>query len=136
MTEPTIEDLAIRGLARNPAAPMDLLLRLVAVGTEPVRAGLRQRRDLPPAVQQAMAVHPDHPVRSTLAAHAGVDPELLRRLIADPDRRVLEAAIRWPRRPPLTDDAITDILTLSVELSGSSWLTPARSEPSAESFSV
>ncbi|MFI5930069.1 hypothetical protein ACIA3K_29410 [Micromonospora sp. NPDC051543] len=83
-------DPVARGLAGNPAAPVDVLLRLLDNHAEAVPAAFRRRADLPPAVVAAAIRHPLARVRGAIAANPHVDPELRLRLLDDPERRVFE----------------------------------------------
>ncbi|MGN9809995.1 hypothetical protein ACTMSW_11640 [Micromonospora sp. BQ11] len=77
-----------RGLAGNPAAPLDVLLRLLDEHAEAVPAAFRRRADLPPAVVAAAMRHPVARVRGALAANRHIDPALRLSLLDDPERRV------------------------------------------------
>ncbi|WP_433113464.1 hypothetical protein [Micromonospora sp. CA-246542] len=83
-------DPVARGLAGNPAAPVDVLLRLLDNHAEAVPAAFRRRADLPPAVVAAAIRHPVARVRGALAANPHVDPVIRLRLLDDPERRVFE----------------------------------------------
>ncbi|MGN9911220.1 hypothetical protein ACTMTJ_27055 [Phytohabitans sp. LJ34] len=83
-------DAIARGLARNPAAPLDLLLRLLDAHPDAVPAAFRRRADLPPAVVEAAARHPSARVRGAIASNVHVDPAVRLRLLDDPERRVSE----------------------------------------------
>ncbi len=113
-----------RGVARNPAAPLDLLLRLL--GTAPVCASraLKARLDLPAAVEKAMAGHPSPEVRGMLAEHPRVRPEIRGRLLADPDTRVMVRAFGAPGQPPLSDDMVNGLLARIEDLPPEALLTP------------
>ncbi|GAA2468694.1 hypothetical protein [Winogradskya humida] len=105
-----ISDPLVRGLARNPATPADVLLDLLASAESPFCRGLTDRRDLPESVQEAMVRHPSREVRGTLAEHARTLPELRSRLLADPEWRVRLRALS----NHLTDDHLRSLL-VSVE---------------------
>ncbi|MEU4712900.1 hypothetical protein AB0F73_04445 [Micromonospora purpureochromogenes] len=83
-------DPVARGLAGNPAAPFDVLLRLLDDHAEAVPAAFRRRADLPPAVVAAAMRHPLARVRGALAANRHIDPALRLRLLDDAERRVFE----------------------------------------------
>ncbi|MGW7432372.1 hypothetical protein ACWGIN_22825 [Streptomyces sp. NPDC054861] len=74
----------LRGIAFNPAAPSDVLMRLV--GSAAGEAGLLMcaGRDLPDAVIDAALNHPDRVVRRALARNWHIDPERLAPLATDP----------------------------------------------------
>lgn len=83
-------DPVARGLAGNPAAPLDVLLRLLDDHAEAVPAAFRRRAALPPAVVAAATRHPVARVRGALAANPHVDPAIRLRLADDPEHRVVE----------------------------------------------
>ncbi|MFI7599143.1 hypothetical protein [Actinoplanes sp. NPDC049681] len=92
----------MRGLARNPAAPVDVLLRLLREHDDAVPAALRRRADLPEPVIEAMLRHPAARVRGALAAARHLDPAVRLRLVDDADDRVL-GLLREDRSLPLPD---------------------------------
>ncbi|MGC4782521.1 hypothetical protein ACLQ3A_12820 [Micromonospora zamorensis] len=98
------------GLARNPAAPTDVLLRLVDLWPEQVCEGLRLRRELPPPVRDAMLHHPSPRVRGALATHPQVDPLARTQLLADPVWRVRLRAFGRPGQASLPDDVLVRLL--------------------------
>ncbi|GGW06762.1 hypothetical protein GCM10010230_49570 [Streptomyces narbonensis] len=103
----------LRGLAFNPAAPSDLLIRLVDSAVGP---SMCEGRELPDAVTDAALGHPDKGIRRALARNRHVDPARLAPLAKDPS-----GIVRWwlaggplprPRRVrPLPDGIIATLLT-------------------------
>lgn len=75
-------------LAANPATPAGDLLELVRAHGGPAADGLRRRRDLPPAVVEAMLRHPEPLVRAALAVNPATPAQVRMRLADDPDRLV------------------------------------------------
>ncbi|MEH1167748.1 hypothetical protein V6V47_20420 [Micromonospora sp. CPCC 205539] len=99
-----------RGLARNPAAPVGVLLRLIEAWPDEAAAGLVDRRELPPLVQDAMLRHPSPLIRGALASHAQVDPQIRATLLADPAWRVRLRAFGRPGQRPLSDEVLVWLL--------------------------
>ncbi|MGW3661397.1 hypothetical protein ACWD6R_39845 [Streptomyces sp. NPDC005151] len=106
----------LRGIAFNPAAPFDVLIRLM--GRAAGEAGLLmcEGRDLPDAVIDAALRHPREEIRRALARNRYVDPARLAPLATDPSgivRGWLAAGPRhyprWVR--PLPDDILVTLLT-------------------------
>ncbi|MFC4110770.1 hypothetical protein ACFOX0_33270, partial [Micromonospora zhanjiangensis] len=97
-------------LARNPAAPVDVLLRLLETAPDDIAGTLGRRPDLPPPVRDAMLRHLSPRIRGALAAHPRVDPQAREVLLADPQWRVRIRA--WGNRDqrPLSDEALTRLL--------------------------
>ena len=109
------EGLAVaRGLARNPAAPPELLLRLLEEHAEAVPAAFRRRADLPPAIVEAAARHPSARVRGAIASNLNVDVALRLRLLDDPEQRVADL-VRDDRDLALPDRAFLRQLDRLVE---------------------
>ncbi|MBO3743120.1 hypothetical protein [Actinoplanes flavus] len=99
-----IVDAVLEGMAENPAAPVDELLRRWPEATV---AGLWRRATLPMPVQEAMMAHPLRAFRSALAVHPDVDPRIRARLLGDADWRVrLSALGRRGQRPLAGPDLI------------------------------
>jgi hypothetical protein len=113
----------LRGLARNPAAPVEVLLRLLEVAPAEAADGLELRADLPLPVQQAMLRHPARGMRGTLARHPGVDPGIRAGLLADPDPVLASQAFGTFGQPPLADDVLGRLL-LRIEDEPSRLFTP------------
>ncbi|MFH9611857.1 LRV domain-containing protein [Streptomyces sp. NPDC017448] len=99
------------GLARNPAAPEAVLLRILNGAEGRLRSSVFERAEVPDAVCDAAASHPDREVRGYLAAGAGASGAQRARLAGDPDpwvRRLVAAGPevhgRWRRADPLPDE--------------------------------
>lgn len=90
----------IRGFAANPAAPEDLLLRLLDEHPETVASALRERHHLPSGVVVVAMRHPSPRIRHAIAGNVRVDPVVRLRLLDDPDRRVADK-VRSDRDLPL-----------------------------------
>ncbi|OKJ65433.1 hypothetical protein AMK27_06665 [Streptomyces sp. CB02009] len=106
----------LRGIAFNPAAPSDVLVRLLdRAGGE---AGLLmcEGRDLPDAVVDAIVRHPAVVIRRAFARNQYVDSAQLAPLATDPSGIVrgwlAGGSRRYTRRVrPLTDDVLVTLLT-------------------------
>jgi hypothetical protein len=98
------------GLARNPATPVPVLLRMVEGWPEQVCAGMRRRGDLPGPVQEAMLRHHSPRIRGVLAAHPQVDPAMRAVLVFDPQWRVRVCAFGHAGQRPLPDPVLTRLL--------------------------
>ncbi|MHA5047746.1 hypothetical protein [Streptomyces sp. SD15] len=107
----------LAGLALNPSAPQDVLLRLLADGPLAVRMVLCRDRILPDAVVDAVIEHPDTYTRSFFARNPHVDPAQRARLIDDPEWFVRAHLAEGPRMPsparprPLPDEAIVHMIS-------------------------
>ncbi|MGW2592481.1 hypothetical protein ACWCXC_19705 [Streptomyces sp. NPDC001515] len=110
------EDRRLAGLALNPAAPVDVLLRLLAEGADAVRMVLCRDRVLPEAVVDAVVVHPDRYTRSFYARNPYAEPEQRARLVDDPEWFVRAHLAQEPRGEgvcaprPLPDDTVVRII--------------------------
>ncbi|MDX2647066.1 hypothetical protein PV341_26580 [Streptomyces sp. PA03-1a] len=115
----------LAGLALNPAAPEDVLLRLLADGPPAARMVLCRDRALPDAVVDAVVRHPDRYTRSFLARSPHAEPAQRARLLDDTEWFVRAHLAETPRMPwsvrprPLPDQAVVHmILTYEGELLG------------------
>ncbi|MET9920052.1 hypothetical protein ABZZ04_23595 [Streptomyces sp. NPDC006435] len=112
----SLRELWLRGLAFNPAAPSDVLIRLLDRAAGEAGPLMCEGRDLPDAVIDAALHHPVGAVRSALARNQHVDPARLAPLATDPSglvRAHLAGGPRhYPRRVrPLPDDILVTLLT-------------------------
>ncbi|MEU9863334.1 translation initiation factor 2 [Streptomyces sp. NPDC047971] len=97
----------LQGLAVNPAAPVDVLLRLLDSGDGAVHSSLcRQRREIPDEVVAAILAHPNPRTRGGLARNPYVPGEL-RGLVVDDEFWLVRAKLAggpgddaWPRHLP------------------------------------
>ncbi|MFF3468125.1 hypothetical protein [Streptomyces sp. NPDC002619] len=85
IAQPALETL-LRGLAGNPSAPAEVLIRLTAANID--RSGLAGRRDLPAEAATVLATDPDVTVRSDLASNPNLPPAVQVVLAGDADPRV------------------------------------------------
>ncbi|MFI8183550.1 hypothetical protein ACIF70_23935 [Actinacidiphila glaucinigra] len=115
----------LAGLALNPAAPEDILLRLLADGPLAARMVLCRDRTLPDAVVDAVVAHPDRYTRSFFARNPHADPVQRARLLDDPEWFVRAHLADAPRMPggvrprPLPDRAVVHmLLTYEQEILG------------------
>ncbi|MGI5255228.1 hypothetical protein [Actinacidiphila glaucinigra] len=106
----------LAGLALNPAAPDDVLLRLLADGPPAARMVLCRDRALPDAVVDAVVRHPDRYTRSFLARSPHAEPAQRARLLDDPEWFVRAHLADAPRMPggvrprPLPDWAVVRMI--------------------------
>nr|WP_275563984.1 hypothetical protein [Kitasatospora sp. SID7827] len=95
------------GLAANPGAPAEVLLRLLDEGAEPGEPGwLARRPALPERVLEAALRHPRWPVRAALAERPGLPAPALAELAADRERRVRRAAASAAHRTALAPEVL------------------------------
>lgn len=114
----SVREAWLRGIAFNPAAPSDVLLRLVDSAAGEAGLLMCGGRDLPDAVIDAALNHPDRVIRRALAQNRHIDPERLAPLATDPSGIVrgwlaggapAHLRPRWVR--PLPDDILVTLLT-------------------------
>jgi hypothetical protein len=99
----------LRGLARSPTIPADLLRRLVDEYFDEVKYHVGARSEWSDEQFDVLAAHPDLEVREQLAGALNVTPEQRARLVEDPSAKVLYELANGPSlfvlrvtpRPPL-----------------------------------
>ncbi|MFF5448480.1 hypothetical protein [Streptomyces sp. NPDC012888] len=106
----------LRGIAFNPAAPADVLVRLLGGGAGEAGLVMCAGRDLPGAVVDAALRHPDRGIRCALARNQYVDPARLAPLATDPSGivrgQLADGPRGFPRRVrPLPDEVLVTLLT-------------------------
>ncbi|MFJ9945288.1 hypothetical protein [Streptomyces erythrochromogenes] len=111
-----LTDPWLRGVAANPGAPAEVLLRLLDPAAGAARQLLCEERSLPDEVVDAVVAHPEFKVRRSLARNAHVAPAGRGRLVEDPHVMVRATVAGGPRpRPrqqrPLPDDVLVTLLT-------------------------
>ncbi|MFF6778723.1 hypothetical protein ACFY8W_34960 [Streptomyces sp. NPDC012637] len=112
----SLHDPWLRGIAFNPAAPSDVLVRLVDEAAGEAGLLMCAGRDLPDAVIDAALHHPARGIRRALARNGYVDPARLAPLAADPSGIVRGALAGGPRPHPrsvrpLPDDILVTLMT-------------------------
>lgn len=78
-------DPRLIGLARNQAAPLQILLRLLEAGPDDVRRALAARTTMPERLVDGIVRHRDRGLRRALTWNLSVGPQVRSRLAADPD---------------------------------------------------
>lgn len=107
----------MRGVAANPAAPSEVLLRLLDPTARESWKVLCEERDLPADVIDTVVAHPDRAVRRAFALNRHAAPEQRGRLVNDPDAFVRAALAGGPRTRfgrigALPDDVLETLLTV------------------------
>jgi len=112
----SLRELWLRGIAFNPAASADVLIRLLDEAAGEAGSLMCEGRDLPGAVIDAALRHPVERIRCALARNLYVDPARLAPLASDPSGLVRARLAggtrlqpRWVR--PLPDDILVTFLT-------------------------
>ncbi|MFD7258416.1 hypothetical protein [Streptomyces sp. NPDC059874] len=77
MYDDSLREPWLRGIAFNPAAPSDVLIRLLDRAAGEAGLLMCEGRDLPDAVIDAALHHPDYVIRRALARNQYVDPARL-----------------------------------------------------------
>ncbi|WEH43467.1 hypothetical protein [Streptomyces sp. AM 2-1-1] len=112
-----LRELWLRGVAFNPAATSDVLIRLMDPAAGDLGRLMCGDRDLPDAVIDAALRHPEWRIRGALARNQHVDPSRLAPLARDPSGLVRARLAHprlypWPSRVrPLPDDILLTLLT-------------------------
>ncbi|MEU7006131.1 Mucin-2 [Streptomyces sp. NPDC046332] len=92
---------ALDGVARNPALPTPLLLRLIAFyGSADGPSYVLHRAGLPEAAVAAILTHPDPRARIDFAMSPRAEPAQRARLVDDPSPKVRAALAYGPERHP------------------------------------
>ncbi|MFJ5707540.1 hypothetical protein [Streptomyces sp. NPDC093105] len=115
-SSPSLPAAWLRGVAANPAAPSEVLLRLLDPAGRPAWPTLCEGRDLPEDVVDAVVTHPDPAVRRAFARNPHVAPAQRGRLVRDPSGLVRADLAGGPRPRlrkvgPLPDDVLEALLT-------------------------
>lgn len=108
------ERYGAHALVANPAAPADVLLRLLALNDRSITYRLSCHAALPDEVAEAMLTHPERWVRQLLADSFTAPPELRARLLDGPASDAMAVAIGpnpyGIQAPPLPDEAYERLL--------------------------
>lgn len=112
-----VHEQMLRGVALNAGAPVEVLLRLLAVEAQACWEALCTERDLPVELVDAILAHPDPNVRRRIGFNPYLDPAQRARLIDDPEPKTAACLIRGPRDwpagtspRPLPDDVLRRLL--------------------------
>ncbi|WBP92123.1 hypothetical protein [Kitasatospora cathayae] len=129
MSSSPLTEAWLRGVAANPAAPSDVLLRLLAPEGRAAWPVLCGERALPSDVVEAVLKHPERAVRRAFARNRYADPGQRGRLVDDADSLV-RAALAAGRRPHLgwtevLPDAVLEALLTARDDEGGQVLTAA-----------
>ncbi|MFI9365231.1 hypothetical protein ACIG5E_29895 [Kitasatospora sp. NPDC053057] len=116
MSSSPLPDLWLRGVAANPAAPSEVLLRLLAPQARAAWPVLCRGRRLPAEVVEAVLAHPERAVRRAFARSRYAAPAQRGRLVGDPDSLVRATLAAGPRprlgvADTLPDDVLETLLT-------------------------
>ncbi|KJS61844.1 hypothetical protein [Streptomyces rubellomurinus] len=116
MSATPLAEALLRGVAANPAAPSEVLLRLLAPAGRPAWPVLCGQRALPPDVVEAVLAHPESAVRRAFARSRCAAPEQRGRLADDPEAFVRISLASGPRPrlgppEPLPDAVLAALLT-------------------------
>ncbi|MDX6348312.1 MAG: hypothetical protein QOF84_3102, partial [Streptomyces sp.] len=116
MPSSPLAELWLRGVAANPAATPEVLLRLLDPAARAAWKSLCEERDLPPEVVEEVITHPEREVRRGFARNQRVATTQRGRLVNDPDVLVRAALATGPRPRParietLPDDVLETLLT-------------------------
>lgn len=113
--ELTLAELWMCGVAANPAATPEVMLRLLDPAARAAWAVLCEERDLPETVVEAIFRHPDPSPRRSFAVNPFADPALRGRLHDDPDDGVRMRLVCGPlprirSAGPLPDEVVAKIM--------------------------
>ncbi|MFE9725053.1 hypothetical protein ACFYQ5_16015 [Streptomyces sp. NPDC005794] len=114
-----LAELWLRGVAANPAAPSEVLLRLLTERARDTWTILCEERELPADVIEVVVTHPERAIRRCFAGNRHVAAEQRGRLVNDADSRVRAALAAGPRPRPrlgrveaLPDETLEHLLTV------------------------
>ncbi|MEV5574684.1 hypothetical protein AB0L06_32005 [Spirillospora sp. NPDC052269] len=96
----------LKGLAKNPNTPTDMLLALLNSGEHDLQFNVLRNPHVPDQVWNAAVTHPDQHVRNMVAKNRHAPPEHRARLATDPDQQVRVALTEQRRTPPETRRAL------------------------------
>ncbi|MBM7439700.1 hypothetical protein [Streptomyces sp. HB132] len=107
----------LRGVAANPAAPSDVLLRLLSAQAHATWTILCEERELPAEVVEAVLAHPERLIRRRFARNRHATAEQRGRLADDVDALVRVALASGPRPrlgrvEALPDEILEHLLTV------------------------
>ncbi|MFD4371987.1 hypothetical protein [Streptomyces sp. NPDC058486] len=129
MSPSSLPESWLRGVAANPAAPSDVLIRLLDQAGRPAWQTLCEERDLPPDVVDAVVAHPDRAVRRLFAHNPHVAPAQRGRLVRDPSGLVRAGLAGGPRPKPRRarplPDAVLEALLTAEEAGEDNMVTAA-----------
>ncbi|MET7365088.1 hypothetical protein ABZS61_04545 [Streptomyces sp. NPDC005566] len=112
----SLHELWLRGIAFNPAAPSEVLIRLMSRAAGEAGLLMCEGRDLPDAAIDTALHHPLEEIRRALAVNRHVAPSRLAPLATDPSGIVRARLAGGPRAyrrrvRPLSDDILKTLLT-------------------------
>jgi hypothetical protein len=100
----------VEGLARNPSAPIDVLIVLMDRWPKSANFGLQRRDHLSPELVQAMLHHRSAFIRGALGGYAEVEPDVRAVLLDDPNWIVVTRSMGRHGQRPVPESVLVRLL--------------------------